>query len=31
VDEFSVTLTKVHDLVDRIEVLAEQVSREGHD
>jgi methyl-accepting chemotaxis protein len=31
VDEFSVTLTKVHDLVDRIEVLAEEVAREAHD
>ena len=31
VDEFGVTLTKVHDLVDRIEVLAEQVAREARD
>lgn len=31
VDEFSQTLTRVHDLVDRIDALAEQLARDAHD
>ncbi len=31
VEEFNTTLTKVHDLVDQIDVLAEQVAREAND